>query len=147
VGLATFYKAHASNYVWNRSADAVIFYANDMTTAKRLKAQLSKTPQQWRTLAASLSENVAADSGRFELSQIPGGQKQPVKKGLITELERNETDNTASFAYILNVYNTPAPRSFTEAKGLVVSDYQAALEKAWIEDLKKKYPSPSTKRL
>jgi peptidyl-prolyl cis-trans isomerase SurA len=140
VGLATFYKAHASNYVWNRSADAVIFYANDMTTAKRLKAQLSKTPQQWRMLAASLSENVAADSARFELSQIPGGQKQPVKKGLITEPERNETDNTASFAYILNVYNTPAPRSFTEAKGLVVSDYQAALEKAWIEELKKKYP-------
>jgi peptidyl-prolyl cis-trans isomerase SurA len=38
------------------------------------------------------------------------------------------------------VYNTPAPRSFTEAKGLVVSDYQAALEKAWIAELKKKYP-------
>jgi peptidyl-prolyl cis-trans isomerase SurA len=139
-GLETFYKAHAGNYVWNKSADAVIFYANDLAMAKRLKAQLSKTPQQWRTLAGSLSENVAADSSRFELSQIPGTKKQPLKKGVLTEPEQNATDNTASFAYILNVYNTPAARSFTEAKGLVVSDYQAALEKAWIAELKKKYP-------
>jgi peptidyl-prolyl cis-trans isomerase SurA len=32
------------------------------------------------------------------------------------------------------------PRTFTEAKGLVINDYQEILEKAWIEKLKKKYP-------
>jgi peptidyl-prolyl cis-trans isomerase SurA len=138
--LETFYKTHAATYVWNKSADAVLFYANDLATAKKLKAQVNKNPQQWRNLVASLGENVAADSARFELSQIPDAKKQPLKKGLVTEPELNTTDNTASFAYILKIYNTPAARTFAEAKGLVVTDYQAALEKAWIAELKKKYP-------
>jgi peptidyl-prolyl cis-trans isomerase SurA len=38
------------------------------------------------------------------------------------------------------VYNTPAQRSFAEAKGLVAADYQAELERTWIDGLKKKYP-------
>jgi len=31
-------------------------------------------------------------------------------------------------------------RSFDEAKGLVINDYQAQLEDEWTEALKKKYP-------
>ena len=31
-------------------------------------------------------------------------------------------------------------RSFEEAKGLVINDYQNILEEKWIADLKKKYP-------
>ena len=32
------------------------------------------------------------------------------------------------------------PRSFADAKGQVINDYQAELEKAWLVELKKKYP-------
>jgi peptidyl-prolyl cis-trans isomerase SurA len=41
--------------------------------------------------------------------------------------------------YVLNVYNKPAQRSFDEARGLVINDYQAVLEGKWIKALKKKY--------
>jgi peptidyl-prolyl cis-trans isomerase SurA len=38
------------------------------------------------------------------------------------------------------LYTKEEQRSFTDAKGLVINDYQAELEKVWIADLKKKYP-------
>jgi peptidyl-prolyl cis-trans isomerase SurA len=138
--LQIFYKAHAANYRWNKSADAVLFYCNDAATAKKLKTQLQKAPASWKTLVTKLGEKVAADSGRFELSQIPNSANQVLQKGTITQPVINTADNTASFALILKLYNTPSQRSFAEAKGLVVSDYQTELEKKWIAELKKKYP-------
>ena len=38
------------------------------------------------------------------------------------------------------VYMQPTTRTFNEARGLVINDYQDYLEKEWIKELKKKYP-------
>ena len=62
------------------------------------------------------------------------------KAGMMTTPMVNANDNTASFAYIIKAYSQPMQRSFNEAKGLVINDYQAILEKQWNEKLKKKYP-------
>ncbi len=140
VALEKFYSQHKNKYVWNKSADAVIFYAADMATAGLLQTQLLKTPNKWKELANELNEKVAVDTNRFELTAIPGALKTPLKEGMITKPLLNETDKTAFFAYIIKMYNEPSPRSFEDAKGLVVNDYQAELEKKWIGELKKKYP-------
>ena len=50
------------------------------------------------------------------------------------------SDQTIQFAYIIRQYNTPSPRTYEEARGLVMNDYQNELENQWIEELKKKYP-------
>jgi peptidyl-prolyl cis-trans isomerase SurA len=91
-------------------------------------------------LVAEMQNQVTADSGRFELGQIPGAERVELKAGMITEPQVNESDNTASFAYVLQVYDKPAQRSFAEAKTLLVNHYQAELEKKWIASLKAKYP-------
>ena len=52
----------------------------------------------------------------------------------------NQADNTASFAYIIQVYDKPEQKTYTQAKGLVINDYQADLEAKWVAALKKKYP-------
>jgi peptidyl-prolyl cis-trans isomerase SurA len=62
------------------------------------------------------------------------------KAGMITTPLLNKNDNTASFAYIIKVYSQSMQRSFDEAKGLVINDYQAQLEDEWTQALKKKYP-------
>ncbi len=140
VALEKFYNQQKKKYVWNKSADAVIFYAADLATTVLLQKQLLKNPGNWKELANELNEKVAVDSNRFELTTIPGALKTLLKEGVITKPLLNETDKTASFGYIIKMYHQPSPRSFEEAKGLVVNDYQADLEKNWVEQLKKKYP-------
>lgn len=138
--LETYYQKNKAHYNWKQSADAVIFYASDEATAKTFLDDLKKAPANWRQLVNEMSEKIAADSSRFEVTQIPNPTNLPWKAGTITSPLVNKADNTASFAYILKYYPQPAPRNFAESKGLVITDYQNELEKEWMAALKKKYP-------
>ena len=80
------------------------------------------------------------DSSRYEWGQLPNLNKMVPRPGMITTPLLNKTDNTSSFAYIANVYTQSTQRSFNEAKGLLINDYQAELENQWNEALKKKFP-------
>jgi peptidyl-prolyl cis-trans isomerase SurA len=138
--LVSYYNAHKNKYNWKQSTDAVIFYANDLASANELATEIKKAPGQWRALASERSEKIAADSSRFELEQLPNPSHVSLTPGTITAPLVNKSDNTASFAYILKYYPQTEPRNFADAKGLVITDYQAQLEKDWLEKLKKKYP-------
>jgi len=138
--LLSYYSVHADQYRWNKSADAVVFYASDVPAAKTFGEQLRKAPANWHNLVTNFGEKIAADSARFEVSQLPNPGRQALQPGTITTPLINKADNTASFAYILRTYDQPAQRSYGEARGLVINDYQAKLEKEWIEELKRKYP-------
>jgi peptidyl-prolyl cis-trans isomerase SurA len=140
IALEKFFEKNRSKYYWSQSADAVIFYANDMVTAKTLNTELKKSPSLWHQLVNNYEEKVAADSSRFELAQIPNPAKQVLQPGTVTNPLLNKSDNTASFAYVIRNYNKTEPRSFVDARGLVINDYQIELEKQWVEQLKKKYP-------
>jgi peptidyl-prolyl cis-trans isomerase SurA len=138
--LLSLYEKNKSKYNWQASADAIIFFCSDAATAKTLYDQLKKNPSGWKKTADALSEKVVADSSRYEWAQLPGLEKTTPKAGMLTPQVVNPTDNTSSFAYIVKVYTTPSPRTFNEAKGLVMNDYQAWLEEQWIKELRKKYP-------
>ena len=140
VALQAFYEKNKSKYTWGKSADAVIFYTSDATVAQLLSAQLKKDPSSWKSLVNTMSDKVSADSGRFELNQLPNAANVVLKNGMITSPVANKADNTASFAYIRQIYTQPSQRNFEEAKGLVINDYQSELEQKWIAELKKKYP-------
>jgi peptidyl-prolyl cis-trans isomerase SurA len=138
--LAAYFQQHKNEYTWKESADAVLFFGSDEAIAKEFYNTLRKRPADWRTTLANYSEQISADSNRFELAQIPGNTKQSLAKGALTMPVVNKADNTVSFAYVLQLHPKPEPRTFQEAKGLVINDYQAQLEKEWVEKLKKKYP-------
>ena len=97
-------------------------------------------PAGWKTAVEPFADKVVTDSARYEWSQLPGmdGTKPPT--GFMSSIAFNSTDQTASFALIRRVYTQPSSRSFNEAKGLVMNDYQTLLEEEWISKLKKKYP-------
>jgi peptidyl-prolyl cis-trans isomerase SurA len=86
------------------------------------------------------SSAVQADSGRFELGQIPVVERTAFAEGLITLPVINKNDGTAVFAKIIKLYPGDQQRNFDAAKGLVINDYQNYLEQKWISQLRKKYP-------
>jgi peptidyl-prolyl cis-trans isomerase SurA len=146
-GLVKYYVAHKGKYWWNASAEALLFTCNNEKTAEDLKARLSANPtSSWRTATDSLGATVQADSGRYELAQIPGLAKPlPASSSIpapqsFTAFTTNHADNTVSFAYILNVYTEKSPRSYHDARGFVINDYQGFLEELWVAALKKEYP-------
>jgi len=139
VALQAMYEKNKNQYNWKQSADAVIFFCSDEASAKSLADQLKKDPANWKKSVETMSEKIVADSARYEWAQIPGIDKTP-RESTITAMTVNPTDKTVSFAFISKVYSQPSPRSFNEAKGLVMNDYQTQLEKEWIMRLKKKYP-------
>jgi len=138
--LVNYFEKNRSKYNWKPSADAVIFYASDMTTAKTFSTELKKAPAAWHNLVGNYEEKIAADSSRFELPQIPNPAKQALQPGTVTNPLVNRADNTASFAYVIRSYNNTEPRNFADARGLVINDYQVEIEKNWVQQLKKKYP-------
>ncbi len=138
--LLSLYATNKKNYIWNQCADAVLFFCSDETMAKKVYDEVKKKPADWRKTAELYSEKVIIDSSRYEWSQLPNLFKMTPRAGMILPPLVNTTDNTASFAYIIQAYSQPMQRSFTEAKGLVINDYQTILETRWTEALKKKYP-------
>lgn len=134
------YEKNKKQYLWKESADAVVFFCSDEATAKAAYDELKKNTAGWRKVADMNIEKLVADSSRYEWSQLPNLNKMVPKAGMMTSPLVNSTDNTASFALIIKVYPQPTQRSFNEAKGLVINDYQAVLEQQWDEALRKKYP-------
>ncbi len=140
VQLKKLFATNKPKYNWQASAEAIIFFSNDIKSATEVYNEFIKHPEHWQEVAEKMNDKTVADSGRFEFSQIPNMQKEKITVGLITKPEANTNDNTASFAYILKLYPNAEPRTYAEAKGLVINDYQNDLEKKWILTLKKKYP-------
>lgn len=138
--LLALYEKNRSSYLWKKSADAVIFFCSDMNAVNAVYADIKKNPADWRRITSAFSDKVVPDSARYEWDQLPNLNKALPRPGMITSPLVNNSDNTASFAYIIKVYDQPSQRSFSEAKGMVINDYQALLEKEWDEALRKKYP-------
>ncbi len=139
-GLKSFFERNKSKYWWEASADAVIFSCSDATTAREFRARLEKDTKGWRKMLPSYETSVQADSGRFELSQLPLQQQSLPLPGTLTEPSKISGDSNLTFVQLIRLYPGRQPRGFEDAKGFVLNDYQRELEEKWIIALKKKYP-------
>jgi len=137
--LREYFQKHKNKYTWSASADAIIFSCSTAAVAKEIIAELQKR-RNWREIVNENSSAVQADSGRFELGQIPVVERTAFAEGLITLPVINKNDGTAVFAKIIKLYPGDQQRNFDAAKGLVINDYQNYLEQKWISQLRKKYP-------
>jgi peptidyl-prolyl cis-trans isomerase SurA len=137
LGLKKYFEVNTRKYWWKPGAESIIFSSPNNFVATKLEAELGKNIKNWRKIVDGYAGQVHADSGRYELKQIPGHLQ--VGAGRFTQMVTNP-DKSIQFAYIIRVYNSPSPRTFDDARGLVINDYQNELEDQWIVELKKKYP-------
>ncbi len=136
VGLLNYYNAHKENYQWSASADALI--VNSVTEKDAQAAMDSiKAGKGWKELVEAKQGELQADSGRFELAQISA--PADAAPGSYSAVTKNP-DGTATFMRFFHFYPAGQQRSFEDARGMVINDYQVVLEKKWLEELKKKYP-------
>lgn len=127
-------------YNWKPSADVVLFFCSDIQSAKELHEKIQARPANWKKESLAYGERVFTDSARLEWEQIPNLGTQTPRAGQLLDPVINQTDNNASFAYVLRVYPAPGPKRFEEARGSVISDLQIQMEKNWEAALRKKYP-------
>jgi len=138
-GLLKYYNQHKNKYLWTPSADVIIFSCTNKKAADAAFAAV-KNGKAWKAVAEESNNTVQADSGRYELAQIALSEKEPVTAGMLTQISVSPTDGTAAFIKILKLHPANEQRSFEEARGLVINDYQNIIEEKWIEELRKKYP-------
>ena len=139
VGLKKYYDANKAKYLWTESADAYLYNCNNAKTAEEA-IQAVRSGKSWKAIAEESDGRIQADSGRYELTQLQVPAGAELKEGTITTPLLNAGDNTSSFVKIIKLFPANQQRSFDEARGLVINDYQNYLEAKWIETLKKKYP-------
>ncbi|MFN8264919.1 MAG: peptidylprolyl isomerase [Chitinophagaceae bacterium] len=139
-GLIRYYNNNKSKYKWQASVNAVIFNCADTSIARQAFDMMKENPGKWKEYMDRFGGNALADSGRFEYSQLPVKQGTVFTPNTFTPIETNANDGSSSFCYIIKNNTSEDQRSFEEAKGLVINDYQTLLEDKWIADLKKKYP-------
>ena len=140
IGLKKYYNLHNKKYVWGPSAEAIIVTVTSDTIVDALQQQIKNNPANWRVITEQYGMQVTADSGRYELGQLPVIDRTHFEQGLATAPVKNVNDNSVMFNYIFKMHSEPEQRLFEDARGLVISDYQQQLEEEWLAGLKKKYP-------
>lgn len=140
LALQQYYNSNKAKYVWQAGAAALMITATDSAAALAYQTKLMQQPSNWKALAESMNEQIITDSSRFETSQLPSMANSTFKPGTCSSMLHNSMDNSYSFVYIFAAMPGGDIRSFDEAKGWVINDYQQVLEQQWLSDLRKKYP-------
>jgi len=140
VGLLSYYNANKSKYLWEASADAIVFTTSSRQLADELSLKIKAHPTAWRDTVLLYNENVQADSNRYVITDLPAPENTKFASGMFTTPVAAGSEGAAVFSYIIRMHKAGEQRSFDEARGFVINDYQHVLEEKWIADLKKKYP-------
>jgi peptidyl-prolyl cis-trans isomerase SurA len=118
--------------------------ANRITT-KTGKGSRSSTIKLTSNSLSTLADNLN-QTNALALQVTPARKYQRGDSKLVDEVKdwkpgvtQFEKDGRQVYVQILSIAE-PAPKTLNEARGIVTSDYQAHLEKQWLEELKKKYP-------
>lgn len=140
-GLANYFKKHKKNYAWDAPRyKGMAYHVKVKEDVKAVADCVKKLPfDKW---AEALRSTFNADSViriRVEKGIFKKGDNALVdsavfkKDTTVTHLKDYPID--AVYGKILK----KGPEDYTDVRGLVVADYQEALEKEWVAELRKKY--------
>ncbi len=140
-GLEKFYNVNKLKYKWAQSANVVLVTVNgEEKFADSVRNLIDTNIKNWRKTTAAFGEAVVADSGRYEISQLPITSTASIQKNKTTPIVKLEQSQAYNFCYVINTMPAGDQREFEDARGFVINDYQNVLEEKWLKTLKTKYP-------
>lgn len=142
IGLRQYYENNKTKFLWPERVEASIYTCQNETVYKKTMALVKKKVKKGYT-DEYIKNEVNTDS-QLNL-KVEKGLFQKSDNELIDNLEwkqqitsGTQVDGKTVFVSIDKVL-PPQPKSLVECKGLVTAEYQAHLEKEWIQSLDKKY--------
>lgn len=138
VGLQKYYDGHVSSYQWKSRIDADIYSSTDEDAIKKAR-KLLKKGESADTIKGKLNTpekvSVMAKAGVFEQDSDVLPKQQQWKPGI------SDVIRDGNYYYVVKT-NKVLPggaKTFDEAKGRVINDYQQYLEGTWIGELRKEF--------
>jgi peptidyl-prolyl cis-trans isomerase SurA len=132
-GQHTYYKNHLADYQAEERAKTMIYSSNSKEVIAQLNNMLKAGDDKSAEDLVS-GKKVKVESGYFKKEDKAILQKVPWEKGLYSV----ENNGMYYLAWLKDIL-PPGPMSFEEARPAIISDYQAFLEKMWLEQLRKRY--------
>ena len=137
IGLQEFYNANKQNYVWPDRIEGSVARSTDAKYIKKVRKAWKKN-QSNEIIDETLNkdqQNVMFSNGELELEHPSLPKTLEFKTGLSKVIEEN------SNFYVVNVtaLKPTTQKTFEEAQGQVIADYQIALESEWIQELRTKF--------
>jgi peptidyl-prolyl cis-trans isomerase SurA len=139
-GLRSFFMENRSKYVWSQRLDATVYECKDEHVAVQVYGMLVSadtiaSKEVLEVINKDSELNLKVRMNKFEVAQTPYLQDRNFTPGLNPVYSMDGKWYVVKVAAVL----APAPKEFNEAKGLATSDFQAFLEKKWLEALRLKH--------
>lgn len=140
-GLANFFKKNKKRYEWDEPRfKGMAFHVKNEADVQAVKDCVKKLPfDKWAEKLRSTFNNDSVLRIRVEKGIFKKGDNALVDSVIF----KKDTTVTKVKDYPIDgVYGKvlkKRPEDYTDVRGLVVADYQEALEKEWVAELRKKY--------
>ena len=137
IGLQEFYNLNKQNYIWPDRIEGSVARSSKAKYIKRVRKYWAKN-KSIKLIDEVLNkkqQNVIFSNGELELGHPTLPKSIPYKTGLSNVIKEN------SNFYVINVtaLKPTTLKTFEEAKGQLLADYQIVLESEWINDLRAKF--------
>ena len=137
-GLENYYKQHQEKYFFDTRADAVIASSANKKDIKKV-AKMLENNESIEAIKKQINSEKSISVSFIKDTVTTSHQALPkdfnMQKGVSKVFKHND-------AYSVVKVNTVLPKTqktFEEAKGKVISDFQEYKEKMWLDELSKKY--------
>ena len=140
-GIKTFYEENKNDYMWGDRVKTIIINVNNADNVARAEeiARQDLSFDSIRSIVKAESlKGVTVKSPYFQKGDNVDIDETEWVAGTVRVVP-STVDNTTKIIKILEV-REPEPKTYREARGVIISAYQAKLEEEWLNELKAKYP-------
>lgn len=140
-GLAAYFKKHKKNYKWDEPRyKGMAYHVKEQADVKAVADCVKKLPfDKWAEALRTTFNGDSVIRIRVEKGIFKKGDNALVDSIVF---KKDTTVNHLKDYPIDAVYGKilkKGPEDYTDVRGLVVADYQEELEKAWVEQLRRRY--------